>query len=111
MGSETTIDEEEAYVKETKLLNGMDIKDRNEYVLGVLKALSETVTVTMNEKNKIKQARKWAGIQKEMKEGKGEEILVCALYAIKKEYRSLFVNLMAVITGIGNSVNMPENKS
>jgi hypothetical protein len=105
-----TIDEEIAYVKATKVLDGMTVEDRDKYVSEVLAMIAEAVKNIVKTKGKLNQLRAWQLFNKEMQQKgesgirKGEVIMVCGLYAVKAKYRPMFIELLKVVTGIEETV-------
>lgn len=110
MGEEQIVDDELAFVKETAVLEGLSVEDREKYVWGVMTAFAESVDKITKIKGKIKQGKRIQALQNRLAadEGKqGKEVMVCALYAVKKKYRPLFVKLISVVSG----VEMPDSVS
>lgn len=102
MGTEVK-DDEEVFVKGSVLLDGYSIQDREQYVYDVLKAFSDSIAEAASEKGKIKQMKGWQRIINDLKANKSEKgqiVMTCALYAIKKRYRVMFINVIRAITGI-----------
>jgi len=111
MGEEEQVDNELAFVKATKVLDGMSIEDREEYAYGVIESFSNAADAIMKIEGKLKQAKAIHSMSKELNENKGEkgvEVAVCFLYSVKIKYRPLFVNLLKIITGIEQKVEMPK---
>jgi hypothetical protein len=110
VGEEQTTDEEIAFVKETKVLEGLSVEDREDYVYNTMESFSNTIDAILKVKGQIKQGKRIKALQKELgvdKGKKGAELMVCGLYAVKKRYRPLFVKLLAVVSGIKEDVFMP----
>ena len=111
MGEEPVVDVELPFIRETKLLDGYSIEDREKYVYGVMEVFAKTIDGIMKIKGKIKKAKKLEALQRDLGANDGEkgaEIMVCGLYAVKMKYRPLFVKLLAVVSGINEEVFMPK---
>lgn len=107
MGEE--VDSELDFIKATKYLDGYTIEDRERYVFETIRSFSESVKKIMEVKGGIKQAKAIKQLSMELKGEMGEELVICCLYGVKREYRVLFIEILRVVTGIQERIVLPES--
>lgn len=88
--------EVDPYIQETKILRAMTEKDRTEYVVNVIEWLSSRVQWTLRAKSKAQMVKRFNKMTKEGA-GKGEELVICALWTIKQEFREPWMKLLGTL--------------
>ena len=95
---------EKRFLEETKVLLDMEDEEREKYVVDVLEWFLSRLKWIGSAGGKIKQFKRLGMFRKELAEGKGEVLLVCALWTVKPEFRWVWGKVIAELLGIEKEV-------
>lgn len=90
---------EQKFLEETKLLLEMDDEARVAYVVDMIKWLTSRLKWVGRGDGKIKQAKRYKKLMEEFRE-KGEEVVACALFSIKAEFRPVWISVLGELVGM-----------
>lgn len=88
--------EVDPYIEETKILRAMSEEDRTVYVIDVISWLSSRIQWILKAKKKAQMIRRFSSMSDEAA-GRGEELMICALWTIKAEYRKPWMELLGTL--------------
>jgi len=74
----------------------MNEEDRTKYVTDVIKWLSSRIRWVLRAKKKAQMVRRFNKMTDEAS-GRGEELMICALWTIKEEYREPWMKLLGTL--------------
>jgi len=88
--------EVDPYIKETKILKEMSEEDRTEYVTNIIVWLSSRVKWVLRANKKAQMVKRFNKMTEEAS-GRGEELMICALWTVKAEFRTPWMELLGTL--------------
>ena len=88
--------EVDPYIEETKILRAMGEEDRTRYVEDVISWLSSRIRWVLKAKSKARMVKRFNRMTDEAS-GRGEELMICALWTIKQEFRTPWMELLGTL--------------
>ena len=88
--------EVDPYIEETKILRAMGEEDRTRYVTDIIEWLSSRIKWVLRAKKKAQMVKRFSRMSDEAA-GRGEELMICALWTIKAEFRTPWMELLGTL--------------
>ena len=87
------------YLKETRILLAMSEEDRIKYVKGVMNWFSKRLQYILDAPSGIQMNKRLKSVSNQWAE-QAEELMTCALWTIKGDYRSDWMELLGSLVGM-----------
>jgi len=91
--------EVDPYLEETKILLAMSEEDRTEYVKSVMGWFTGGLGYIVDSKGQIQMNKRFKKVGNQWSD-RVEELMTCALWSVKREFRSEWMELLGTLVGM-----------